>query len=162
MRFDCYLLFMTVILQQINSPLIYLDKQAFTHCGGSQNDSKKTTYVCACTQACASLCARTLHIHALACVVQLITFDPCGTPALRLHSALGGQTRRQWFCCCCCGYRGAQFMTVLLQSRWSSLGFLQCSFGDAHLDRRVSRGQLRVEALRCRLPFPVRLPPQRK
>lgn len=47
-----------------------------------------------CTHTRALTWARTVHIHALACVVQLITFDPCRAPALALALALGGQTRR--------------------------------------------------------------------
>lgn len=40
-------------------------------------------------------------------------------------------------------------VTVPIQSRWNGVGFLHSSIRDAHLDRRVSRGQLRVKALHC-------------
>lgn len=106
-----------------------------------------------CTHSRASTCARTAHIHALACVVQLITFDPCGAPAPALSTWRTHAQGRQW-----CAAASAAVDTAGLSSSQSfSHGeavsdSFSASVGDAHLDRRVSQGQLRVEALRFTSP----------
>lgn len=81
---------------------------------------------------------------------------------LRFHSALGGLTRR--------ASGGVLLLLLLLliprgsihhspssatvKAVWDSLSDRS---GDAHLDRRVSLGQLRVEAFRCTSPCPLAL-----
>lgn len=93
------------------------------------------------TDACASTCARTVPIHALACVVQLVSLIQAGLP--RLHSALVGQTRR--------AARVHQSSSGRGEAVWDSFSVRP---GDAHRDRRVSRGRLRVEALYGSSPCP--------
>lgn len=99
-----------------------------------------------------SLRERARSVSALVYVVQLITFDPRGahTPALGTWHANAQGTQRSF-----------QLLVVTLQVlvhhsplsvTVDSPGFLQCLVGDAHLEQRVSRGNLRVEALRCTSP----------
>ncbi|KAI9528936.1 hypothetical protein NQZ68_015702 [Dissostichus eleginoides] len=75
------------------------------------------------------------YIHALACVEQLITvwIHAGQVVLLRQHSVHHSPPSP-------------------LQSPRGSVGFLQCSVRDAHLDLRGSRGHLRVEVLRSTSP----------
>ncbi len=106
-------------------------------------------------------CARaTVHIHALACVVQLITFDPCGAPAPALGTWRTDAQGRRWCADAAAAAAAAADTAGLSSSQCSSShgeavwDSFSARLGDAHLDRRVSPGQLRVEALRCTSPCP--------
>ena len=106
---------------------------------------------CVCLFVCthASASARTVLIHALACIVQLVTFDPRGAPAPALVGTWRADAQGSQWCAAAAAADTAGLTPSQSSSSHgeSSLGFLQCSVGDAHLDRRVSPGQLRVEAL---------------